>query len=83
MANAAGTDADRVSLHCVHKHNTPFVCLDAQRWVVGEDDLPPTMDGTFFQCCLDQAADALTVVNAGRRSLDNDSRAVRVGEIAS
>ena len=31
LAEAAGTTPDRVAVHCVHQHNAPLVCYDAER----------------------------------------------------
>ena len=36
LAQAAGTTADRVAVHCVHQHNAPFACLEAERIVLAE-----------------------------------------------
>ena len=40
LADAAGTTPDRVAVHCVHQHNAPFACLDAERIVQAQGDLP-------------------------------------------
>ena len=40
LANAVGTSADRVAVQCVHQHNAPFACLDAQKIVSKHPDLP-------------------------------------------
>jgi hypothetical protein len=55
MAEAAGTTPDRVAVHCVHQHNAPFACLDAERIVAAEGDLPHIVDVAFFNQCLDKA----------------------------
>src|SRR6218665_2637402 len=31
LAEAVGTTPDRVAVQCVHQHNAPFACLDAQK----------------------------------------------------
>ncbi|REJ71280.1 MAG: hypothetical protein DWQ29_23785 [Planctomycetota bacterium] len=59
LADAAGTTPERVAVQCVHQHNAPFVCLEAQRIVDEQGDLPHIMDVDFFNRCLD----------AGRRSI--------------
>jgi hypothetical protein len=55
LAEAAGTTVDRVTVHCVHQHNAPFVCLDAQQIVAAQGDLPPIVDPDFFKRCLETA----------------------------
>jgi hypothetical protein len=53
LAQAAGTSLDRVAVQCVHQHDAPFVCLDAQAIVARHADLPPMFDVDFFHRCLD------------------------------
>lgn len=55
LAKAAGTTADRVAVQCVHQHNAPFACLDAQRIVAAHPELPPVVDVKFFEDCLSRA----------------------------
>ena len=45
LAEAAGTTIDRVTVHCVHQHNAPFACLDA------EDIILKQGVGTDHQTC--------------------------------
>ncbi|NOX54705.1 MAG: hypothetical protein GXP27_09755 [Planctomycetes bacterium] len=59
MADAAGTTPDRVAVQCVHQHDAPFVCLDANHAVTAQPDLPPIVDVSFFRKCLDRARDAV------------------------
>lgn len=59
LAQAAGTTIDRVSVHCVHQHNAPFVCLEAQKIVSLQGDCPPVVFLDFFQQCLDRAVGAV------------------------
>jgi hypothetical protein len=59
LAAAAGTTPDRVSVHTVHQHNAPFVCLDAQDVVAHHPDLPPIVDLGFWKTCLDRAEEAI------------------------
>jgi hypothetical protein len=59
LASAAGTTADRVTVHCVHQHDAPLVCLDAQRFVAAEGDLPPVFEAEFFEDCLDRGEHAV------------------------
>jgi hypothetical protein len=60
LAEAAGTTPDRVAVQCVHQHNAPFACLDAQAIVAAEGDLPEIVNVKFFETCLDQAKAAVT-----------------------
>ncbi|MBL8816026.1 MAG: hypothetical protein JNL58_08345 [Planctomyces sp.] len=53
LAEAAGTTPDRVAVQCVHQHNAPFACLEAERIVSEQGDLPHIMDVDFFRRCLD------------------------------
>ena len=49
VAEAAGTTADRVAVQSVHQHNAPFACLNAQKIVAAEGDLPVIIDVGFFK----------------------------------
>ena len=44
LAEAAGTTPDRVAVQCVHQHNAPFACLDAQKIVAQYPELPAIVD---------------------------------------
>lgn len=59
LALAAGTSPDRVAVHCVHQHNTPFICPEARAAAARHADLPEMYDLEFFERCLDRAAQAL------------------------
>lgn len=59
LADAAGTTVDRVALHCVHQHNTPFVCEETRKLAAAHIELPPVFDPKFFQDCLNRATDAV------------------------
>lgn len=52
LAEAAGTTAERVAVQCVHQHNAPFACLDAQQAVQQYAELPHIVDVDFFAECL-------------------------------
>lgn len=52
LAEAAGTTPDRVAVQCVHQHNAPFACLDAEAIVKAEGDLPHIIETDFFNRCL-------------------------------
>ena len=59
LARAAGTTPDRVAVHCVHQHNTPFVCFTAREAAARHPDLPAMFDVAFFDRCLARAAAAI------------------------
>ena len=60
LAEAAGTTPDRVTVHCVHQHNAPFVCLESERIVQAQGDLPHIVEMDFFNKCLDAGRKAVT-----------------------
>ena len=66
LADAAGTTIDRVTVHCVHQHNAPLACLDAEEIIRDQGDLPHIVEPDFFQRCLD--AGRVAVTNALRQT---------------
>ena len=60
LADAARTTIDRVAVQCVHQHNAPFACMDAQAIVQEQGDLPDIVNPVFFDRCLKNARDAVT-----------------------
>ncbi|MCA9175213.1 MAG: twin-arginine translocation signal domain-containing protein [Planctomycetales bacterium] len=67
LAEAAGTTPDRVTVHCVHQHNAPFACLDAEQIVLDQGDLPHIVELDFFERCL--SAGRLAVQQAMRNQI--------------
>lgn len=59
LAEAAGTTPDRVAVHCVHQHNAPMACLDAEALVAAQGDLPHIVDVPYFHQCLDRGRKAV------------------------
>ncbi len=59
LADAAGTTPDRVAVQCVHQHNAPFACLEAEAIVLQQGDLPHIVELDFYRRCLDQARAAV------------------------
>jgi hypothetical protein len=59
LAKAANTTIDRVAVQCVHQHNAPFACLEAERIVQEEENLPHIIEPDFFQDCLDRGSEAV------------------------
>lgn len=53
LAEAAETTIDRVAVHCVHQHNAPFACVDAEQIILEQGDLPHIVELDFFRRCLD------------------------------
>ena len=80
LAIAAGTTPERVAVQCVHQHNAPFACLDSERIVDAQGDLPHIVDVAFFRRCLERGQRAirgaipkarpLTHVGTGRGKVD-------------
>jgi hypothetical protein len=58
LAEAVGTTPERVAVHCVHQHNAPFACLEAERIVLEQGDLPHIVEVDFFRRCLERARTA-------------------------
>ncbi|MBX3420647.1 MAG: hypothetical protein KF752_03730 [Pirellulaceae bacterium] len=59
LAQAAGTTPQRVAVQCVHQHDAPFACLEAQRIVAVHSDLPSMLDVDFFKRCLEAGQSAI------------------------
>ncbi|MCH9655677.1 MAG: hypothetical protein K0U86_13510 [Planctomycetes bacterium] len=77
LANAAGTSAERVAVQCVHQHDAPFACLETDRIVRAQGDLPPNMDPEFFKVCLKRADSAV------RKSLKTARRLTHIAAAES
>jgi hypothetical protein len=60
LAEAAGTTPDRVAVQCVHQHNAPLVCFDADRLAAAQTDLPRILDRDFHRRCLEAARSAVS-----------------------
>ncbi|MBI1347419.1 hypothetical protein GC163_14165 [bacterium] len=69
MAQAAGTTPERVAVQCVHQHNAPFVCPEADRIVMAQGDLPHVVFPDFFEQVLERAAKAVTQAKTELRSV--------------
>lgn len=59
LAEAAETTIDRVTVHCVHQHNAPFACVDAEQIILDQGDLPHIVQLDFFRRCLDSGRKAV------------------------
>ncbi|MCA9064723.1 MAG: hypothetical protein KDA96_16745 [Planctomycetaceae bacterium] len=69
LAEAAGTTPERVAVHCVHQHNAPFACLEAERIVQAEGDLPHIVDLEYFDRCLTAGRKAVKAAVSGARQV--------------
>jgi hypothetical protein len=70
LAEASGTSADRVAVQCVHQHNAPFACLEAQRLVSRYPELPAIIDLGFFEQCLERGRAAVRQAVSQSRPID-------------
>lgn len=84
LAEAAGTTPDRVAVQCVHQHNAPFVCLEAERITQAQGDLPHIMDVDFFRRCLDAGRNAVAAaLREARRVTHVAAGQARVQQVAA
>lgn len=84
LSEAAGTSPDRVAVQCVHQHNAPFACLEAEQFVEQQGDLPHILDRDFFRTCLDRARDAVRTAKGSARPVTHVARGeARVDQVAS
>jgi hypothetical protein len=66
LAEAAGTTAERVAVQCVHQHDAPFVCLDAEKLLEQQHAGLTNISVEFFKDCLSRGREAVrdAVTNA-------------------
>ncbi len=84
LADAAGTTPDRVAIHCVHQHNAPFACVEAERLVAEQGDLPHILDLKFFDDCLKRSSDAVKkAISSARRVTHIGHGQGKVEQVAS
>ncbi len=84
LAEAAATTPDRVAVHCVHQHNAPFACLDAQRIVEMQGGLPDIIQADFFRQCLDRGRESIQQAVGRARPLTHIAHGQgRVEKVAS
>ena len=69
LAAAAETSIDRVTVHCVHQHNAPFACLDAESIIEEQGDLPHIVEREFFGACLRSAREVVKHARHNTRSI--------------
>ncbi|HEY8505993.1 MAG TPA: hypothetical protein VIL46_15515, partial [Gemmataceae bacterium] len=84
LAEAAGTTPERVAVHCVHQHNAPFACLDAEKLVQAQGDLPHIVEVDFFRRCLDRGREAVAAaLKKARRVTHVGTGQAKVEKVAS
>jgi len=71
LAQAAGTTPDRVAVQCVHQHDAPFVCIDAEKLVAKQNDALIIVQMDFFNACLNKATQAIKEAIPRARPLTN------------
>ena len=59
LAEAAHTTADHVAIQAVHQHNAPFVCLESEKLVAAQGDLPHVVDLDFWHDLLRRGSAAV------------------------
>lgn len=84
LALAAGTSPDRAAVQCLHQHDAPFVCLETDRIVREQGDLPPNVDPVFFNRCLERGRQAVAeAVKKPRRITHVAAAQAQVEQVAS
>lgn len=74
LAEAAGTTPDRVAVQCVHQHDAPFVCLQAERLVAEQGAGLRVVDVPFFNDCLSRAQAAVKLALPKARRVTHVAR---------
>src|SRR4051812_48830236 len=59
LAEAAGTTPERVAVQCVHQHDAPFVCLDAEKLLKEQQTGLSNVNVGFFNECLTRGREAV------------------------
>jgi len=84
LADAAGTTPDRVAVQCVHQHNAPFACLDAQKLLAPHPELPSIVEVTYFDECLRRARRAIAAALPKARAVSHlGTSSAKVLQVAS
>jgi hypothetical protein len=83
LADAAHTTPERVALHCIHPHNTPFADVGAQKLIAAANG-PPSLDLKFYDKVVRDSADALRKSLAHTRAFTHvGTGAAKVEKVAS
>jgi hypothetical protein len=84
LAEAAETTPERVAVQCVHQHNAPFACLDAEHLVQQQEGLPHIVEPEFYQQCLDRGRHAVQKAIEQARPVTHIAHGqAKVDEVAS
>ena len=84
LAQAAGTTPDRVAVQCVHQHDAPFVCIDAEKLVSKQNDALIIVQMDFFNACLNKATQAIKEALPKARPLTHIAQGeIKVEKVAS
>ena len=81
LADGAGTSPERVAVQCVHQHNAPFACLDAQTSAPRMAIFPGSSVSRFFQRVW-SAAPVYDVHAIGLRTRSGSSKTIRASNAA-
>jgi hypothetical protein len=69
IAEAAGTTPERVAVQCVHQHDAPFACVQAEKLVSEQPGGLHVVELEFFKACLDKARAAVKGAVASARPI--------------
>lgn len=84
IAEALDTEAHRVAVQCVHQHNAPFACLEAQELVSKYEDLPAICNSEYVVDCARRVAKAAAASLTRRQALTHlELGKVQVDRVAS
>lgn len=84
LAEAAGTTPERVAVQCVHQHNAPFACLESEKVVQAQGDLPHIVDLAFYEQCLERGKAAIAEALPKARPLTQIAHGqAKVDQVAS
>jgi len=74
IADAAGTTPDRVAVQCVHQHDAPFVCVQAEKLIAETPGGLHVVELEFFQKCLERAKEAVKAALPNARNVTHLGR---------
>lgn len=67
LSEGAGTTPDRVTVHCVHQHSAPLICLETQELVAAAGGLADIVKIDFFEDCLTRGRQTIAAALSGAR----------------
>jgi hypothetical protein len=84
LAEAAGTDAERVAVQCLHQHDAPMADLGAQRLLDMAEKTSPCVDPAFHEQAARRLAEALKASLPDARPFDTiGTGRAKVDQVAS